>query len=235
MPERDDLLDDLHELGRSVPTPPAEGMDAAVLARLDGPSVAPRPRYWMRAVAIGVTILVALLLAPPVRAGIADWFGFGAVKVREDDGSTGAGSTGPPQPSATPGTSLEAAAAQVTFEVFELPGLGTPLGAGVSADRRILSTQWRLVRLDQSSSTSYTFGKTAAEVERVLVNGSEALWFPDSHDVTMIGQDGSEVPSTRRPAGRTLIWTIGDTTLRLEGDLTLARAVALAEGARALE
>ena len=51
----------------------------------------------------------------------------------------------------------------------------------------------------------------------------------------MIGPDGAEVPSTRRPAGRTLIWTVGDTTLRLEGELSLARAAHLAEEARTLE
>jgi hypothetical protein len=206
-----------------------------VLARLDAASVASRPHYWVRAVAIGVAVLLALLLAPPVRAAIADWFGFGSVQVHEDDGSDGSASTGPPQPDVTPGSSLEAAAGTVDFEVFGLPGLGAPLGVGVSADGRILSTEWEGVRLDQSSSTSYTFAKAAGNVERVLVDGREALWFPDSHDVTMIGADGAEVPSTRRPAGRTLIWTVGDTTLRLEGDLTADQAVELAEGARELE
>ena len=236
MPERDDLLHDLQELGRSVPTPGAVGMDEAVLARLADPTPVPaiRPRTLLRVAAVALTTLLALLLVPPVRAAISDWFGFGSVMVREGDG-TGELPTGTPRPSG-PSTSLRDAAAQVTFGVVELPALGTPQGAWVSTDERVLTVLWDdRIRLDQSSSLTYTFAKTAETFELVSVDGRDALWFGDSHEVTVVDEDGREVRETRRRGGSTLVWMVGDTTLRLEGELSLTQAVALAESARRFE
>ena len=172
MPEHDELLHDLGELGRSVPTPGAVGMDEAVLARLAETAPAPtrRPRTLLRVAAVALTTLLALLLVPPVRAAISDWFGFGSVMVREGDG-TGELPTGSPSPSG-PSTSLRDAAAQVTFTVVELPALGAPQGAWVSPDKRVLTLLWADgIRLDQSSSLSYTFAKTAESFEQVSVDG----------------------------------------------------------------
>jgi hypothetical protein len=235
MPEPTDLLRDLTELGRSLPTPGASGMDEVVLARLEERE--PRTAWWarwrVRAVAVGLAIVLALLATPPVRAAVADWFGFGAVSVHtgDDDGSPSGPSVAPPPIS--PGLTLAQAAAQVEFDVFELPALGEPAGAEVSADGRVLSMAWDGgPRLDQSSSLSYTFDKTARSVEFVSVRGRDALWFGDSHEVVLLDESGARIPQTDRPAGRTLIWMIGDTTLRLEGDLSLAQALELAEAAR---
>ena len=91
------LVRDLVELGRTVPTPEAPGLEARVLARISAPGRRPflaRPRA--RLVAALVAVLVALLAAPPVRAAVADWFGFGSVVVHRGDG--GAGSTAPVPP-----------------------------------------------------------------------------------------------------------------------------------------
>ncbi len=236
MPEHDDLLHDLQELGRSVPTPGAVGMDEAVLARLADPTPVPaiRPRTLLRVAAVALTTLLALLLVPPVRAAISDWFGFGSVMVREGDG-TGELPTGTPRPSG-PSTSLRDAAAQVTFGVVELPALGTPQGAWVSPDERVLTVLWDdRIRLDQSSSLTYTFAKTAETFELVSVDGRDALWFGDSHEVAVVDEDGAEVRESRRRVGSTLVWTVDDTTLRLEGEFSLTQAVALAESARRFE
>lgn len=234
MPDRPDLIRDLTELGRSLPMPGAAGMDEAVLARLrrSAPTSARRARRRMRVVAVALAVVGALLATPPVRAAVADWFGFGAVVVREGDGN---GSSSPAPASGPTGgpLSLEAAAARVEFAVYELPGLGRPDGAWLSADRRILTLAWDDgFRLDQSSSLSYTFRKSAPSFRRVSVGGQEALWFGDSHDLLVIGEDGAEVSETLRPAGRTLVWNVTDTTLRLEGDLSLEQALAFAETAR---
>ena len=189
----------------------------------------------VRLVAAGVAILLALLAAPPVRAAVADWFGFGSVVVRHGDGDDSSRPSASP-PSIGPGTSFAEAAAQVDFVVFELPWLGDPAGAEVSVDRRVLSAGWSGgIRLDQSSSVSYTFDKTADSVETVSVRGREALWFADSHEVVLLDEDGAPIEETLRPAARTLIWTIGDTTLRLEGDLSLEQALEAAESARRLD
>lgn len=235
MAEPTDLRRDLTELGRSLPTPGAAGMDEAVMARLGERELATPwwDRLRVRAVAIGLAIVVALLAAPPVRAAVADWFGFGAVVVHTDDdeGPPSGPSVAPPPIS--PDLPLDQAAARVEFEVFELPALGEPAGAEVSADGRVLSVAWDGgLRLDQSSSLSYTFDKSARSGEFVSVRGRDALWFDDSHEVVLLDASGARIPQTDRPAGRTLIWIIGDTTLRLEGDLSLAAALELAESAR---
>jgi hypothetical protein len=235
MPERDDLIADLQELGRSVPTPSAVGMDEVVLRRLaaTGP-VASRPRWLLRAAAIALATLLALLLVPPVRAALSDWFGFGSVVVREGDDSEELPSVSPTPPG--PGTSLREATAQVTFALIELPALGLPSGVWVSPDERVVTVMWPAgTRLDQSSSLSYTFAKTADSYERVSVDGRDALWFADSHQVAVVDEHGREVVESRRRVGSTLVWTNGDTTLRLEGELTLGQAIAIAETARTVE
>lgn len=235
MPDRDDLIRDLTDLGRSVPNPGAAGMEQAVMTRLQRtePASARPTRRRTSAVAVGLAVVVALLAATPsVRAAVADWFGFGAVIVREGEGEATPSPTDTRLPTGNP-LSLDEAASRVEFTVYEVPGLGDPDRAWVSPDRRILTLDWDgRFHLDQSSSLSYTFRKTAPSFQRVSVAGREALWFEDSHDVLVIGPDGAENPETLRPAGRTLVWTIGDTTLRLEGDLSLARALQLAETAR---
>ena len=235
MPDRDDLLDDLQELGRSVPTPSAAGMDEAVMARLAATAGrTSRPRWLLRAAAVALATLLALLLVPPVRATISDWFGFGALQVRDGDDS-GEPPTVSPTPTG-PSTSLRDAAGQVAFSVVEVPALGQPRGAWLSPDQRILTLLWEDgTRLDQSSSLSYTFAKSADTFERVTVDGREALWFEDSHQVAVLDENGREVVESRRRVGSTLVWTVGDTTLRLEGELTLEQAIAVAETARRYE
>ncbi len=66
------------------------------------------------------------------------------------------------------------------------------------------------------------------------VDGRDALWFEDSHQVAVLDEQGREVVESRRRVGSTLVWMVGDTTLRLEGELTLGQAVAIAESARRL-
>ena len=235
MPEHDDLLADLGELGRSVPTPSAAGMDEAVLARLAPTAgTTSRPRWLLRAAAIAVAALLALLLIPPVRAAVADWFGFGSVVVREGDG-TGELPTVSPTPSG-PGTSLGEAASQVTSRSSSCrpsASLAAPGCHPTGGSSRSCGTTGR--DSTSPSSRSYTFAKSAETFEHVSVDGRDALWFPDSHQVAVLDEQGREVVETRRRVGSTLVWMVGDTTLRLEGELTLQQAVDVAESARAYE
>lgn len=226
MPEPTDLGRDLTELGRTLPAPGAARMDEVVLARLARAerSAPSSTRFRIRAMAVGLAIVVALLATPPVRAAVADWFGFGSVVVREGDGDSSRAAT-PTVPTGSP-LSLEAAAARVDFAVYELPRLGAPDGAWVSSSRRVLTFAWDAgIRLDQSSSRFSTLEKIAPSWRHVSVDGRDALWFGGSHDVVGLDESGP------RQAGPTLLWRVGETTLRLEGDLSLERALALAETA----
>lgn len=225
----DDLLvRDLVALGRGADVPPpSESLEAAVMRRVV--NAPPRRSWWTRqrrVVAIVVAaVALGLLAAPPVRAAVADWFDFFGVRV-ERGGSEG--DTAPPPPSVTGDDSVS-----VDFQVHVPAELGEPDGVEVSDDGRIVSMSWTteygVVRLDQfDGHLDYSMAKRAPEVLFVDVSGGDALWFDDAHEVWLVGETEAHAP---RLAGNTLIWPIGETTLRLEGDLELGTAVEIAKSA----
>jgi len=235
----DDLERDLAALGRAVDVPaPGPGLATAVLERLSdapGARVSPGwPRRRLVALAVGA-VLLALLATPPVRAAVADWFGFGGVRVERGDAP--APTADPTPPTVAPGASLQEAAAMVAFTVAVPEELGDPDGVEVSPDRRIVSMSWTtdeegVLRLDQfDASLDFSVLKTAPDVFYAAVNGTDALWFEEPHEVALLEPDGTTVIHSARLAGHTLIWQEGGVTLRLEGDVELSRAVAIAESA----
>ena len=230
----DVLVADLVALGRTVPARPVE--DAFVRRVETGIAAPPRrrtapSRRVQAAVAAVVAVVVGALAAPPVRAAVADLFGFGGVLVREQPGP--APSTAPPPPGATSDLSLAEAAARVPFRPAVPTALGDPDGVEVSADRRVLSLTWATddgtVRLDQiGARLDYAFAKSATGVEFVTVDGDFALWFAEPHEVVVLEPDGTERRESARLAGHTLIWERGSVTMRLEGDLSRQRALDIA-------
>ena len=235
----DDLARDLAALGRAVDVPaPGPGLATAVLERLsDAPAarVAPAwPRRRLVALAVGA-VLLALLATPPVRAAVADWFGFGGVRVERGDTPTP--TADPTPPTVAPGASLQEAAAMVAFTVSVPEGLGGPDGVEVSPDLRMVSMSWTTdeegaLRLDQFDATlDFSVLKTAPDVFYAAVNGTDALWFKEPHEVALLEPDGTAVTHSARLAGHTLIWQEGEVTVRLEGDIELSRAVQIAESA----
>jgi hypothetical protein len=235
----DDLVRDLTALGRTIDAPaPSGDLTTTVMERVATP---PRPSepaaWWSRrrhqvAVAVAAALL-ALLATPPVRAAVADWFGFGGVRVERNDSDFGP--PGPP-PGVSGVGSVAAAAESVGFPVSVPEEPGEPDGVGVSADRRMVSMSWTtdagVLRLDQfDGRIDYYAVKQAPDVEFVMVNGGDGLWFDEPHEVALLDADGSEVTHSARLAGQTLIWQDGATTLRLEGDVDLGRAVEIAESA----
>ena len=234
---RDVLVADLEALGRAV-RPPLDGaaLTEAVLTRvavLPAPPAAGRLRPRHRLVLVATAVLLALVATPPVRAAVADWFGFAGVVVRHD--SSPLPSHAPPPPTARTTMTLDQARRLVTFEVAVPADLGAPDGVGVTADHRVVSMTWTrpaagTVRLDQfDGRLDYAFAKSAPGVEFTSVSGATALWFDRPHRVVLLGPDGSRRRETARLGGQTLIWERGATTLRLEGELGRQQAVAIAE------
>jgi hypothetical protein len=252
--EYDALAAELTALGRTLPEPaPSAGLAVVVMERLADapppPAASVSTRVLRRAsedlvrhrrrVAVAVTaVLLALLAAPPVRAAVADWFGFAGVSVRLEP--TPGPSTASPPPTLGETTGLEEAGRLVAFTPVVPTELGSPDGVQVSADRRLLSMSWDVdgvgaVRLDQfDGRLDYTFAKTAPGVEFISVAGGFALWFDRPHEVVVLNRDGTRRTETARLAGNTLIWEHGDTALRLEGDLSRARAVDIASSVAAV-
>jgi hypothetical protein len=252
-PSYDVLVADLRSLGRAVSGPePGPGLPAAVLARLGdapvpaGPGavgalarrVVPPVRARGRVVAVLVAVVLAAVATPPVRATVADWFGFGGVQVRQ--GPTPGPTSAPPPPTVGTGGDLRGAAALVTFDVLAPAELGTPDGVSVSADRRVLSMSWSGtadgdLRLDQfDGRLDYTVVKTTPGARFTSLGDEEAVWFDAPHDVVILAPDGTRRAETARLAGRTLLWERGGTTLRLEGELGLGRALEIARSASAV-
>jgi hypothetical protein len=243
---------DLLTLGRVVPVPaPGPGLASRVrdeIALLPVPGPAPTSRAGAgrlrdgvvgrgrAAAALGLALLVGLAAAPPVRAAVADWFGFAGVQVHRGAGP--AASTAPAPPPAAAGTTLARARRLVAFEPVLPRVLGRPDAVAVSDDRRVLSMTWTAahgrLRLDQfDGRLDDTFAKTADGVEFTEVGGSFALWFAAPHEVVWLDRDGSARTGSARLAGHTLIWEHrARTTLRLEGDVSLARAREIAGSAR---
>jgi hypothetical protein len=189
-------------------------------------------RRWRAVTAAVVALLVGLLAAPPVRAAVADWFGFGGVQVHR--GSAPRASTTAAPPPAAAGGELAEARRLVSFEPLVPAELGRPDGVEVSADRRVVSMTWSgaaagAVRLDQfEGRIDYAVAKTSPDVRFTNVGADDALWFPGPHDVAFLAPDGSRRIETARLAGQTLVWQHGGLTLRLEGDLDLRRAQRIA-------
>ncbi|UYQ63962.1 hypothetical protein [Streptomyces peucetius] len=211
-------------------------------------------RRW-RAVSVGLSgVLVVMVLTPPVRAGVAEWFGFGGVEVRHDP-------TAPPRAaSAVPWCTdpvAPAEAGRLAGFTPRVPGtLGDPDAVSVtvgSQGRSVVSLCWRengrTVRLDEfPARLDLGFAKQARLMPRwvpLADDGTETgagtesrtgLWFEEPHRLRfgMTDVRGEGWVRAERTAGPTLLWTSGDgnTTLRLEGVASVQRAKEIAESAR---
>ncbi|MYW68428.1 hypothetical protein GTY65_30785 [Streptomyces sp. SID8379] len=251
------LPDELRALGRLMEGPDGAGptMAERVLAqivaeRVPTPVAEPRgPRAWLRragcwarmrrrvlaAVVCGVAAVA--VLTSPVRAAVADWFGFGGVEVRHDPSS--APSAGARVPGCGTSLSLEEAARRAGFEPLIPTGLGPPDTVSVARephDRTLLSLCWRdegrTIRLDEfPARLDVGFAKTVPVPPRWVEVGRETgLWFVRDHRLSfwMLGDDGDRWTRSERTAGPTLLWPHGDFTLRLEGVGSEAEALRIA-------
>ncbi|MQA27079.1 MAG: hypothetical protein GEU94_16810 [Micromonosporaceae bacterium] len=249
-----ELSRDLCDLGRDLRVPPlGDGFADAVMARVaEEPTPAPRGAWatalaewarqrWRLLVASLLGGLLVLSLSAPVRATVAQWFGFGGVVVGPAQGP--APSSAPPPPLAQGDLTLAEAERLVEFEPLLPKELGPPDGVEVSADRRVLSMTWSggpdgVLRLDQFDGRidprfyKSLHGSAEYGDVRTELGTGQGLWFPRPHEVVVAGPGGEPRTSEARLAGHTLIWQSHDITLRLEGDMNRQRAVTIAESTR---
>jgi len=162
-------------------------------------------------------------------------------------GTAAPGTTAPGQPEQLPGetvTTLEQARRQVGFTVVVPSGLGTPDQVTVSDGGRVLSLVYRSgtgrptagpggvsARLDEfDGSIEPAFLKQiVGNVEWVsLPNDEPAVWIDSPHSVTYLDRSGAERSESAHLSARTLIWSVGGVSLRLEGDFTRQAALAIA-------
>ncbi|MFC8759543.1 hypothetical protein ACFUAG_02280 [Streptomyces sp. NPDC057193] len=255
------LPDELRELGRRLRVPDVDGATMAerVLAQLLAereptpvPVPVPEPvrrRWWTsawasawawgrerwRALVAGLTgVLIVLVLTPPVRAAVADWFGFGGVTVRyEPEGRHVPPGGAVPVPGCdAERVPLAEAGRRAGFEPLIPGALGAPDAVTVTGSaergRAVISLCWRdggqTVRLDEfPARLDIGFAKQVrARPEWVdLPDGAQGYWFAVPHLLTVPMTDAAGTAWTHevRTAGPTLLWTRsgGALTFRLEG------------------
>ncbi|MFH8453113.1 hypothetical protein ACH4CD_28200 [Streptomyces fungicidicus] len=239
-------------LAEELPVPVAEPTGAG--ARLRAVRRWARAR-WRSLVAALCGLLTVLVLTPPVRAAVTDWFGFGGVEVRYDPSAVP--SPGAEVPGCGRSVSLGEAERRAGFTPLVPKALGTPdvvTVSGLPRGRFLVSLCWReegrTIRLDQfPGRLDVTFVKSVREQPEWLSpvgEGEEGsapepvLWFPRPHVLSfwVVDTDGHRFTRAGRTAGPTLLWTHGDAggegaaadgvTLRLEGVASKARALEIA-------
>ncbi|MDT9698990.1 hypothetical protein [Streptomyces sp. P17] len=233
-------------LAEQIPVPVAEPAGAG--ARLRSARRWTRAR-WRSLTAVLCGLVTVLVLTPPVRAAVFDWFGFGGVEVRYDPSARPSASAEVPRCEGS--VSLAQAERRAGFEPVLPPELGAPDAVTVTGEPRgrfLVSLCWqvdgRTIRLDEFSARLDTgFIKTVREQpEWITLGGASvpepALWFARPHLLSfwLVGADGSPYTRKERTAGPTLLWMRGTSaaddrtlTLRLEGVTSKERAVEIAK------
>ncbi|MDJ0757388.1 MAG: hypothetical protein QNJ45_27895 [Ardenticatenaceae bacterium] len=221
----------LAETAREFPYPPQP--DRSVSPSITHRRLTPR----LAAVMVAILLVLGLLLVPPVRATLREWFSIGSVSILID--------TTAPTPSATavplsnlpnlPGrTTLAEAQAQANFSLAIPDELGPPTavylhdGVGqmvtlIWVDRPLL-----LHVIDQNMILTKIGPQSYSEP--VSVNGQAAYWVSGTRQLDLYDQYMEPIEGFRRVVdGPVLIWTNDNVTYRLESDLSPDEAIKLAE------
>ena len=225
--------------GRPVPT------------RTGPPGPGQQPRAWWRnsrvlqAAAAVLLVFVALLaLSPQVRAAVRDVLQFAGIEIHEESAPVRPTPIGRP---ALPGeriVTLVEAEAHADFTVRVPAELGAPdevrvadgepprvvsLIYGAGPGRPAADSSGIAIRIDQfAGSISPVYEKYGAQVEKVQIDGSLGIWVPRPHTLMYIDRSGSFRDEAARMSAQTLIWQVGTTTLRMEGDFTKDEAIRFA-------
>ncbi len=243
-----DLELQLRELGSRIEYPPTPDLAGAIRNRL---AAAPSRRAFglRRVIVVAVAVLAvavaAVMAVPQARTAILEWLGLRGVTIERV----------PTQPTAPveaelglgERVSLDEARSRAAYDVLvpQADDLGEPevyysslvqsgqVGFVYPSDDggvRLLITEFR-----GSLEEDFIHKSTGPEttIERVTVNGEPGFWLEgEPHEFLYLDQAGQPIIETLRLAGNTLLWTQGEITLRLEGDVTKAEAVAIASAMR---
>jgi hypothetical protein len=247
----------LRELGRWLDVPPESDVVTAVRARLQAAGSVGRPhrRLWQAAAVLIAFVVIAagvVVASPQVRAALLDVLRVGSVEVHPGPAPT---STLPPvAPAPVVGqhsTTLTAAAQSADFHVLVpaaplqhpdevLAENGThptyvALRYRAGPGRPPASTGGLAIQIDEIAGDSTRFFEKyldGAAARRVQVGGAPGVWIDGPHELIVVDRAGEVRVEQPRLATRTLVWQRDGVTLRLEGDLTLPQALAIATGMR---
>ena len=229
MPELETAL---RQLGGDVEFPATPDLASAIRGQLG------RRRSWRRPVLVAVAILVvaigAVLLVPPARTAILDWLGLRNVSVVRVDELPAARPLGPLDLGRQ--VTLAEAKRRAPWIVVpedrpdrvyvsdSLPGGKVTLLWGSASSPRLLMTEIT----GHAYIEKIVQGEQSVEPVRI---GDAGAWFQGRHVVMFTDRNGTFHEGVGRLAANTLVWQLGDVTLRLEGDLTKEEALRIARTA----
>ena len=223
----------LRQLGGEVAFPPTPDLASAIRGQLD------RPRFRHRRVAIALVAVVvvaigAVFAVPQARTAILDWLGLRNVSVVRVEklpavpahGNLDLGQrvTLDDAKRRAPWLLVPDGTPDSVWVSKSLPGGKVSLLWGTPSNVRLLLTEFT----GRTYIEKVIDGDT--QVERVKI-GDAGAWFQGPHVVMFQDRDGRFRESHARLARNTLVWQVGNVTLRLEGGFTKDEALRIARTA----
>jgi hypothetical protein len=239
-----ELEQELVALGRVLAVPGSPDLTAHVFGRIGTRPAPPARRRLVLALAVLMLgALLATLAIPDARSALLRFLQIGGARI-ELVAELPAVSPSPPELELTLGqqVSLEEARQRTAFELLELDEEpdGVYLGErgtvwflyGPSDEVRLLVAQTPTLRIDEPFFLK-KLASTDTRVEPFTVRGESAFLLSGAeHVVMLLDESGDAYPESARLARDVAIWEEDGHTVRLEGELTMASAVSLAEELR---
>lgn len=253
----DQLERELTELGRRLDVPPTPDLTYAVREALAGDTVRGSVRDTVRdtvrvgrrvpllqrvlfhrptqaAAGVCLTLVAVLAGTPQGRAAVTDVLEFAGIELRTGPAPAPVPAIGSPLPGQEV-TPLDEARDAVDFQIYVPASLGEPAAVTV-ADGRIVSLLYEAgpgrnaIIIDQfAGSITPVFQKYVdGPAEPVRVGPYDGFWISEPHPLLYVKRDGEPDEQAARMAEQTLIWQVGGTALRMEGDLTREEALEIA-------
>jgi hypothetical protein len=207
-------------LGQELELPPAPDLVSSVRARLE-----PRRNRRPIVLALAACLLIAFaaaLAVPQARSAVLRFFHLGGVTIERVETLPPAQER-PLTDGLGPSISVDEAATSANFRPLLPPGIDR-VHLNEGAILVLLRAHDRPVLLTEFGSSFYVKKVLGGEthVQQMRVGRDYGLWVAGARHVF-------RMPSgAPRMAGNVLLWTHGDLTLRLEGQITEAEAVRLA-------
>ena len=222
-------------MGTSLTFPGEATLADDVVAALGS---ARREHRWQRPalVAAAVILLVAAIVAavPSTRHAVARWLGLEHLPIRigVQLPDTGGVDLGPPMP-------LAEAGRRAGVVPYVAPALGEPLDVYSPGGAYVLvrydhDGRQVLVTSLPGTVSEIGFSKlvgSGAQVREVTVGGHDGWWITGDRHVFLYEDRRHDVRDAR-PSSDSLVWQVGDTIVRIEADVPLARAMELATEVR---
>jgi hypothetical protein len=220
---------ELRGLAPFLDLPPERDLAPAVRARIGARR--PFPRRLVLAVALFVLAIAVAFAVPPARSAILRWLGLRNVRIERlqklpDAPVKGTLALGPR-------TSLAHAREVVPYRILTSRLLGKPDEVHVLGEQVTFVYGHRLTVIEVRGRFIEKMVGPGTSVQPTPVENGPGYWISGRpHIFTYMDAKDQFRKTGYRLAGNTLVWEIGELTLRIEGRLTRSEAVRIANSFR---